>query len=104
MALLTKPRLQNANITQRLIFNYFDSKFPFLLSRLEPFRASFAGNVNIHRNVYRQVDGSLLRALGVEPSLAENVHGNIFGCGWQQLSLTSHTIMSTIGALFRLAA
>ena len=60
MASLTKPTLQNANITQRLIFNNFDSKSSFLLSRLEPFRASFAGNVNIHRNVYRQVDGLLL--------------------------------------------
>ena len=78
MASLTKPTLQNANITQRLIFNNFDSKSSFLLSRLEPFRASFAGNVNIHRNVYRQVDGLLLRALGVDSRA-------IFGreCSWE---------------------
>ena len=78
MASLTKPTLQNANITQRLIFNNFDSKSSFLLSRLEPFWASFAGNVNIHRNVYRQVDGLLLRALGVDSRA-------IFGreCSWE---------------------
>ena len=89
MASLTKPTLQNANITQRLIFNNFDSKSSFLLSRLEPFRASFAGNVNIHRNVYRQVDGLLLRALGVDSRA-------IFGreCSWEYFGMWGGAVES----------